>query len=419
MNKFLLKNIDNPNSADIGEYEKTGGYSNLRKALSVTPDDILAEVEKSQLLGRGGGGFPVSMKWKFTATDAKFPKYLISNADEGEPGTFKDRVLLERNPHLLIEGMAISAHALNAGHGFIYLRAEYCKAYKVLDTAIRQAQDRGYLGENILKSGLDFNITVHRSAGAYICGEETALIESLEGKRGNPRFKPPFPVSCGYLSKPTVVNNVETLANIPLIIERGGKAYSEIGSPESPGPKLYCIAGHVERPGILELPMGTTLREIIYDHAGGIKGGQTLKGVIPGGLSSAILTPEEIGCPMDFDSMSRHGSILGTGAVLVFDETTCMVRVCCRAMKFYEHESCGKCTPCREGTAWLRAILERIEKGKGKEDDIELLEDIADNIMGKTFCPLGDGAAFVLLKFIEKFRDEFHEHIEKKGCPLQ
>ena len=419
MEKFLLKNLENPNSADIVEYEKTGGYGNLRKALSMTPEDILAEVEKSHLLGRGGAGFPVSMKWIIAASDPKFPKYLISNADEGEPGTFKDRVLLEKNPHLLIEGMAISAYALNIRQGFIYLRGEYCKAHKVLSSAIKQARDSGYLGEDILKSGLGFNITVHRSAGAYICGEETALIESLEGKRGNPRFKPPFPVNSGYLSMPTVINNVETLANIPLILERGGKAYSEIGSPESPGPKLYCIAGHIERPGILELPMGTTLREIIYDHAGGIKGGRTLKGVIPGGLSSAVLTPDEIGCPMDYDSMSRHGNMLGTGAVLVFDETTCMVRVCWRAMKFYEHESCGKCTPCREGTAWLRSILERIEKGKGKEDDIDLLEDVADNIMGMTFCPLGDGAAFVLHQFTKKFRNEFHEHIEKKGCPLK
>jgi NADH-quinone oxidoreductase subunit F len=416
--KFLLKNIENPNSADIVEYEKTGGYGNLRKALSMTPEDVLAEVEKSRLLGRGGAGFPVSLKWKIAVSDAKFPKYLISNADEGEPGTFKDRVLLERNPHLLIEGMVISAHALDVRQGFIYLRGEYCKAHKTLETAINQAYDMGYLGEGILKSSLGFHITMHRSAGAYICGEETALIESLEGNRGNPRFKPPFPVTSGYLSRPTVVNNVETLANIPLIVELGGETYSKIGSPESPGPKLYCAAGHVERPGIFELPMGTPLREIIYEHAGGVKGGRALKGVIPGGLSSAVLTPEEIDCPMDFDSMSRRGSMLGTGAVLVFDDATCMVRVCQRAMQFYEHESCGKCTPCREGTAWIRAVLERIENGKGRDDDVELIEDVADNIVGNTFCPLGDGAAFVLHRFIESFRNEFSQHIQNKGCTI-
>lgn len=418
MDKYLLKNLENPDSAEIAEYEKAGGYQNLRKALSMSPEDALMEVEKSRLLGRGGAGFPVSLKWRIAASDSNFPKYLIANADEGEPGTFKDRVLLERNPHLLIEGMAISAHALDIKQGFIYLRGEYCKANKVLISAIRQAQESGYLGENILKSSLGFKITVHRSAGAYICGEETALIESLEGKRGNPRFKPPFPVHSGYLSMPTVVNNVETLANIPLIVELGGETYSKIGNPESPGPKLYCVAGHVERPGIFELPMGTTLREIIFDNAGGLKGGRNLKGIIPGGLSSGILTPEEIDCPMDFDSMRKQGNMLGTGAVLVLDDTHCMVKVCWRAMKFYEHESCGKCTPCREGTAWLRAILERIEKGKGKVGDIELLEDVSDNIRGNTFCPLGDGAAFVLHKFLEKFRDEFHEHIKRERCPL-
>jgi NADH-quinone oxidoreductase subunit F len=413
--RYLIRNIENPDSADIAEYEKIGGYGSLRKALSLEPPDILNEVKKSGLRGRGGAGFPTGMKWTFASADPKFPKYLLCNADEGEPGTFKDRPILEKNPHLLIEGMAISGHALKAEYGYIYLRGEYPQAKDILNNAIKQAYEKGYLGDNIMGKGVRFRLAVHQGAGAYICGEETALIDSLEGKRGQPRIKPPFPVNVGAFSLPTVVNNVETLSNVPYIIEIGSDAYSKIGSPECPGPKLYSVSGHVNKPGVYELPMGVSLREIIYEHCGGIRGGKTLKAVIPGGISTPILPADKIDCPMDFVSMPKHGSMLGSGAVMVFDDSVCLVRVCYRALQFFEHESCGKCTPCREGTRWLRSILGRLERGEGIKGDTELLLDVAGNVSGKTFCPLGDGAASVVISFIKHFRDEFEEHIGN-GC---
>jgi NADH-quinone oxidoreductase subunit F len=419
MASYLLSGIDNPALAGIAGYEEAGGYQGLRKALSMEPREIIDRVKRSGLRGRGGAGFPTGMKWTFASSDPNSPKFLICNADEGEPGTFKDRPILEKKPHLLIEGMAISAYALQAEYGYIYLRGEYPRAKEILEAAIEQAYEKGYLGENVLSSGFGFSLAVHQGAGAYICGEETALIESLEGKRGQPRIKPPFPVNSGVFSKPTVVNNVETLANVPYIMEIGPAAYSQIGSPECPGPKLFSVSGHVERPGVYELPMGTPLREIIYTHAGGIKGGKRLKAVIPGGISTPVLPPEKIDCPMDFVSMPRHGSMLGSGAVIVLDETTCLVKVCWRAQKFFEHESCGKCTPCREGTGWMSSVLGRIERGEGKPGDIELLLDIAGNISGKTFCPLGDGAAVVVTSFIKHFRGEFERHIKEGGCPLR
>ncbi|MBI3593018.1 MAG: NADH-quinone oxidoreductase subunit NuoF [Nitrospirae bacterium] len=411
MEKFLLRNIDNPNSADINEYIKAGGYKALSKALEMQPSDIIAEVKKAGLRGRGGAGFPTGMKWSFAAADPKKPKYILCNADEGEPGTFKDRPILEKNPHLLIEGMVISGYALQAEYGYVYLRGEYPKAKDILENAIRQAHGKGCLGDNILGKGVKFELYVHQGAGAYICGEETALIESLEGKRGQPRIKPPFPVNEGFLAKPTVVNNVETLANIPHIIEIGADAYSRIGSPDCPGPKLYSVSGHVKKPGVYELPMGITLREIIYTHCGGILGDKQLKAVIPGGISTPILPSDKIDCPMDFTSMLKHGSMLGSGAVMVFDETVDLVKICYRAMKFFEHESCGKCTPCREGVGWMRSILGRISAGSGREGDIDLLLEVSNNIMGKTFCPLGDGAATVAQNFIKNFRYEFEEKI--------
>ena len=413
--KYLLGNIGNPNSTDINEYEKAGGYQGLRKALSMEPAGILDEVKRSGLRGRGGAGFPTGMKWMFASQDPKFPKYMVCNADEGEPGTFKDRPLLEKNPHILIEGMAISGRALKAEHGYIYVRGEYPAAKDTLEDAIKQAYGKGYLGDNIMGSGVNFSLSVHQGAGAYICGEETALIDSLEGRRGQPRLKPPFPVNVGAFGKPTIVNNVETFANLPFIITSGAEAYSKIGSPECPGNKLYSVSGHVERPGVFELPMGMTLREIIYEHAGGVRGGRALKAVIPGGISTPVLPPDKIDVPMDFVSVPKWGSMLGSGAVMVFAEGTCLVRVTWRALKFFEHESCGKCTPCREGTGWLRAILERIEGGHGREGDIKLLEDVAGNIAGNTFCPLGDGAASVVLNFIKHFRGEFEGHV-KNGC---
>ncbi len=416
MENYLLKNIDNPNSKDISEYKKVGGYKNLEKALGMEPGEVLEEVKASGLRGRGGAGFPCFMKWNFAKADTKFPKYLLCNADEGEPGTFKDRPILEKNPHLLIEGMVISGYTLGAEFGYIYLRGEYPEAKHILDAAIEQAKKEKYLGDNILGKGVKFELSVHQGAGAYICGEETALIESIEGKKGQPRTKPPFPVNFGAWSMPTIVNNVETLSNLPYILEIGGEAYSKIGSSECPGPKLYCVSGFVENPGVYELPMGTTLKDIIYTHAGGMKKGSTLKAVIPGGISTPVLPPDSIDCAMDFVAMPKAGSMLGSGAVIVMDESVCMVKVTYRAMKFFEHESCGKCTPCREGTEWLRKILGRLENAQGRDGDIELLIDVAGVMNGRTFCPLGDGAAGVVTGMIKYFRNEFEEHIKDKKC---
>jgi len=412
MEKILLKNIENPNSADINEYIKIGGYKSLSKAFELQPKDIVEEIKKSGLRGRGGAGFPTGMKWSFAVADPKFPKYLICNADEGEPGTFKDRPILEKNPHLLIEGMIISGYALQAEYGYIYLRGEYPYVSEVLNRAIKQAYEKNYLGVNILGKNIRFHLSVHQGAGAYICGEETALIESLEGKRGQPRSKPPFPVNAGIWGMPTIINNVETLANVPYIISIGAEAYSKIGSKDCPGPKLYCVSGCVEKPRVCELPMGTSLKEIIYNYAGGIKGGKRLKAVIPGGVSTPVLPADKIDCPMDFLSMPKFGSMLGSGAVIVMDESVCMIKVLYRALKFFEHESCGKCTPCREGTEWMRKVVERVEYGQGRDDDIGLLLDIAENISGKTFCPLGDSAAGVVSAMIKHFRHEFEEHIK-------
>lgn len=419
MEKFLLKNIENPNSADIKEYIKAGGYKNLSKALGMEPDALLEEVKTSGLRGRGGAGFPTFMKWKFAKADQKFPKYLICNADEGEPGTFKDRPILEKNPHLLIEGMMISGYILGSEFGYIYLRGEYPEAKHILDAAIKQAYEENYLGDNILGKGIKFHLTVHQGAGAYICGEETALIESLEGKKGQPRTKPPFPVNFGVWNMPTIVNNVESLANVPYVLEIGGEAYSKIGNPECPGPKLFCVSGFVEKPGVYELPMGISLKDIIYEHCGGIKNNGKLKAVIPGGISTPVLPADSIDCAMDFVSMPKAGSMLGSGAVIVMDESVCMVKVTYRALKFFEHESCGKCVPCREGTDWLRKILGRIENGMGRQGDIELLKDVAEVMYGRTFCPLGDGAAGVILAMIKHFRDEFEEHIKDRKCKFR
>ncbi|MCL5022922.1 MAG: NADH-quinone oxidoreductase subunit NuoF [Nitrospirae bacterium] len=407
----LLRNTRCQDPACIDDYIREGGYRSLRKALSAEPGQVLDEVKKSGLRGRGGAGFPTGMKWSFAAADPQMPKYLLCNADEGEPGTFKDRVIIERNPHLLIEGMVISAYAIGAASGHIYLRGEYAKARDGLLQAIKAAYEKDFLGDDILGKGARFHLRLHLGAGAYICGEETALIESLEGRRGHPRIKPPFPVNEGFSSKPTVVNNVETLANIPYIIEIGGDAYAKIGSPECPGLKLFSVSGHVNKPGVYELPMGVTLQEIIYTHCGGIRDGRKLKGVIPGGISTPVLLPDKIDCPMDFFHLQKAGSMLGSGAVIVFDETVDMVKVCLRTAEFFEHESCGKCVPCREGIGWMRAILDRINRRDGCEADIALLAEVSRNIKGKTFCPLGESAATVVQGFVEHFMPEFEEKV--------
>ncbi len=416
MEKVLLKNIDNPNSADIDEYSKAGGYSALRKAFDMKPEDIIAEIRKSGLRGRGGAGFPTFMKWSFARADSRFPKYLICNADEGEPGTFKDRPILEKAPHLLIEGMVISGYTLGAEYGYIYLRGEYPFAKQMLENAINEAYKKSFLGDKILERDVKFHITVHQGAGSYICGEETALIESLEGKKGLPRSKPPFPVNEGAWSQPTIINNVETLANVPYIIDIGGDKYSGIGRSDCTGPKLYSVSGCVERPGVYELPMGTMLSDIIFKHAGGVSKNRKLKAVFPGGISTPVLPADKTDCRMDFVSMQEAGSMLGSGAVIVMDDTVCMVKVALRALRFFENESCGKCVPCREGTDWLRKILERIESGRGREGDIELLTDIADIMYGMTFCPLGDSAAEVVMSMTRHFRPEFEDHIKNKKC---
>jgi NADH-quinone oxidoreductase subunit F len=416
MLKGLLHHTDAPNSADIDEYMRVGGYRALVAALDMSPSDVVDEVKRSNLRGRGGAGFPTGRKWEFAVTAEGSPKYIVCNADEGEPGTFKDRVLMEKNPHLLIEGMVIASHAIGAEHGYIYLRREYPRALDRLERAIHDAYEHGMLGDAVSGTSLRFHLEVFQGAGAYICGEETALIDSLEGRRGQPRTRPPYPVTAGLWGKPTVVNNVETLCNIPLILEIGGAAYAGIGTPSSPGPKLYCISGCVQRPGVYELPMGTTLRELIFDHAGGMRNGHRLKAVIPGGLSVPVVPAHAIDCAMDFESLSEVGSSLGSAGVIVMDENVCMVRVAHRAAHFYEVESCGKCVPCREGTGWLEKVLARISTGDATMADLDLIEGIGDAILGNTFCPLGDSAAEVVSAIVRHFRDEFVAHIDGGGC---
>jgi len=402
----------------IDTYVANGGYSALKKALSMKPEEVIEEVKTSGIRGRGGAGFPAGVKWGFIPKDKK-PVYLVCNADEGEPGTFKDRYIIEKVPHLLLEGIAISSYAVKANFALIYIRWEYVRGAEILKNAIREARKKGYLGKNILGSGFDLEIVVHRGAGAYICGEETALLESAEGKRGNPRVKPPFPASVGLYNSPTVINNVETLASIPFIIEKGGKWFASIGTPKSTGFKLFAVSGHVKKPGVYEKPMGYPLLKLINEDCGGIREGRKLKAVIPGGTSTPPLTAEEADVTLDFESLQQKGSMLGSGAIIVMDDSTCMVYVAKKLADFYSHESCGQCTPCREGMPWLREILTRIENGNGEEDDIPLLMDICNGIIGRTLCPLGDAGALPILNYVKKFQDEFLRHIKEKRCPFR
>ncbi len=419
MERIILRNIDKENSETIDVYMKGGGYSALKRALKqMSPEDVVEEIKQSGLRGRGGAGFPTGMKWEFAASDPKEPKFMVCNADEGEPCTFKDRVIIEKDPHSMIEGMVIGAYATGCRYGYIYIRGEYPIGRRILERAISEAYEKGFLGENILGSGFSFDLYVHSGAGAYICGEETALINSLEGKRGEPRIKPPFPVNAGYLWKPTVVNNVETLANVPLIVERGADWYSSIGSPDCPGPKLFPVSGKVKNPGVYELPMGTTLEEIIFEHAGGIVEDRELKLVFPGGASSSCLTADEIGVKMDFPSLSEAGTMLGSGAVMVLDETDCAVKAALRLISFFRHESCGKCTPCREGTDWLYRMLSRVENGQGVVEDLDTALDVCAT-MENSFCGLGMAAHNPVGSTIRKFRDEYLEHIRKGRCPFR
>ncbi len=413
MEKMLLKRVDIPNSTDIDVALKHGAYSTLAEAFGMRPLDVVNEVKRANLRGRGGAGFPTGLKWELCSRVPGALKYLLCNADEGEPGTFKDRFILLHDPHLLIEGMVISGYAIGAERGYIYLRYEYPTALGVLEKAIAQAYAKGYLGKNILGKGVNFDLSVHRGAGAYICGEETALIESLEGKRGQPRIRPPFPASQGAWRKPTVINNVETLANIPHLIKMGADAYAKIGEESSPGPKLYGVSGMVNKPGVYELPMGTTLREIIYTHCGGVRGGKKLKAVIPGGASTPMLTESRLDVKMDFNSLVAAGSMLGSGAVMVMDETVNMVAATYTLIRFFAHESCGKCTPCREGTSWLYQIYKRLMHGEGRPDDIDLLLYICETVKGKCFCPLGEGAIQPVLSSIKHFRGDYEQWIKE------
>lgn len=412
----LLKNINTPDSHRIDAYLKNGGYQALAAALKVQPDALIQMVKDSGLRGRGGAGFSTGLKWSFITKDPTIPKYLCCNADEGEPGTFKDRAIIEKDPHELIEGMAIACHAIGAHAGYIYIRGEFDFGAKRLEQAISEANQKGYLGKNILNSNFNCDLYVHKGAGAYICGEETALLESIEGRRGQPRIKPPFPAQVGLFGKPTVINNVETLACIPHIVNKGPKWFASIGPEKSPGPKIFGVSGHVKKPGLYELPMGTTAREVIYTHAGGIKDDRKLKAFIPGGVSAPMLMEKDLDTPMDFDSLAAKGTMLGSAAVMVMDETSCIVKVAMRTMEFFRHESCGKCTPCREGTDWAYKVLHRIERGEGKEGDVKLLEDLCAGIFGRTFCPLGDGAVMALRGALKNFKDEFVYHVKNKKC---
>ena len=417
MEKVLLKNYGKPDSHKIENYILSGGYKGLEAAVKLKPDSLIQLIKDSGLRGRGGAGFSTGLKWSFIPKDPTIPKFLCCNADEGEPGTFKDRGIIDHDPHLLIEGMIITSYAIGASNAYIYIRGEFVFGTNRLQVAIDEAYAKGYLGKNIMGSGFNLDMYIHRGFGAYICGEETALLESIEGYRAQPRKKPPFPALAGLYAKPTVINNVETLSCIPSIVEKGAEWFSKIGAPKSPGPKIYCVSGHVKKPGLYELPMGTTVRDLIFNHCGGmLHEGRALKAVIPGGVSAPLLTPKDLDTPLDFDSLAAKGSMLGSGAVIVMDQTTCMVKSAHIVTRFFSHESCGKCTPCRDGTPWLTRVLGRIEHGEGKPGDVELLESLCTNIFGRTFCPLGDGAVMALRGFVKNFRDEFQFHIDHKRC---
>jgi len=399
-------------SRKIDVYLQNDGYQALEKALQqMTPESIIDQVKKSNLRGRGGAGFPTGMKWSFVPKDSPKARYVICNADESEPGTCKDRPLMEMDPHQLIEGMIIAGRAIGAHQGFIYIRGEYRYVLDLVEEAIEEAYQRGYLGKNILGSGFDYDLLIHTGAGAYECGEESALMESLEGKRGYPRIKPPFPAVVGLYGCPTIINNVETLSAVPAIIREGGEAYANRGTPRNGGTRLLCVAGHVNKPGIYEIPLGMNMKKFIYEMAGGIPNGKKLKAVIPGGSSCPLMAADEIDLPMDYDAVAKAGSMLGSGGMVVMDEDTCMVDMARRIMHFYAHESCGWCIPCREGTTWLRKMLERFHAGLGRSEDIDLVGELAKNMLGRTFCPLGDAAAMPTISIVQKFRSEFEDHL--------
>ena len=416
--KLILDGLDGDRTWRLHDYVARGGYEAFRKIIAerTPPDAIIAEIKASGLRGRGGAGFPTGLKWSFMPRSFPGDKYLACNSDEGEPGTFKDRDILRYNPHAVIEGMLIGAYAMGCTRGYNYIHGEIFEVYQRFEEALDEARAVGLLGQDILGSDFSFEIFAHHGYGAYICGEETALLESVEGKKGQPRFKPPFPASYGLYGKPTTINNTETFASVPFIMKMGGKAFQELGISNSGGTKLFSVSGHVRRPGNYEITLGTPFPELL-EMAGGMRAGRRLKAVIPGGSSAPVL-PADImmSCKLDFDSVARAGSMLGSGAVIVMDETTCMVRALERLSRFYHEESCGQCTPCREGTGWLYRVVHRIEHGLGRPEDLDLLRSVAGNISGRTICALGDAAAGPVLSFVKHFADEFEYHIENKKC---
>src|SRR6516164_5851016 len=408
--KVLTRRCGLPDSASLDTYLATDGYKAFQKAAGMKPEQIIEEVKISNLRGRGGAGFPAGMKWSFVPRNSPKPKYVVVNADESEPGTCKDRLLMEYDPHQLIEGVLIAGLAMDAHKGFLYIRGEYRYLLDHMDKAIEEAYSKGYLGKNIAGTGFDFDLYTHSGAGAYECGEETALLDSLEGKRGIPRMKPPFPAVAGAWASPTLLNNVETFSAVPAIIRDGGKAFADLGTPKNGGTRLVCISGHVNKPGVYELPLGYPMMKAINEVAGGMRGGKKLKAVVPGGSSCPILTADECDIAMDYDTVAKAGSMLGSGGMVILDETTDMVKFALRIMKFYAHESCGWCIPCREGTTWLRKILQRFDDGGGKQSDIPLLGELSKNMLGRTFCALGDAAAMPTISIVEKFWDEFEAY---------
>jgi NADH-quinone oxidoreductase subunit F len=418
MDPVLTKYIREPNAHTLDFYLQHEGYRGLARALDMTPGAVIDVVKASGLRGRGGAGFPTGLKWQFVLKDTPQPKYICCNADESEPGTFKDHVLMERNPHLLFEGCLIGCWAIGAKVAYIYIRGEFYHVQQVLEAELAKAYAAGYVGRNILGRGFDCDIVIHRGAGAYEAGEETALIESLEGKRAQPRIKPPYPAVAGLYDCPTAVNNVETLCTLPSILVNGAAWFASLGPDRNGGPKLFCVSGHVQRPGVYEASMHTTLRELIYDYAGGIRGGHALKAVIPGGSSVPLLLPHQLDVAASFDAVTTVGSMLGSAGIIVMDETTCMVWAARNLLHFYKHESCGKCTPCREGGDWLYKILTRIENGEGEMRDIDLLTSIGGNIAGKTLCAFGDAAATPALTTVQHFRAEYEAHVREGRCTV-
>ncbi len=413
---FRTLHLDKPWTLET--YQSAGGYDVWKKILAekTVPDEIINQLKTSALRGRGGAGFPTGLKWSFMPRNTPGQKYIVCNSDEGEPGTCKDRDILLYNPHQLVEGMAIAGYTIGATAGYNYIRGEFWEPYERFQQAIDDAYAAGLLGKDIMGSGIDFDLHVHLGGGAYVCGEETALLESLEGKKGQPRFKPPFPASFGLYGRPTTINNTETLASVPVILKNGGQWFLDLGKPNNGGSKLFCVSGHVNKPGNYEVPMGTPFAELL-EMAGGIRDGHRLKAVIPGGSSTPVLLPDEaMAMTMDYDSISKAGSQLGAGSVIVMDDSTCMVRALARMSHFYYEESCGQCTPCREGTGWLMRVVHRIEHGQGQAEDLDLLLDVSSKIQGRTICALGDAAAMPVSSFVSKFRDEFQYHIDHKSC---